>query len=91
VTPIAHDPKDDYLIALAREAAVDAIVSSDADPFLLKRIDRPTLSPSGADRGARARVNVLAKAFGGGAAGAETDVASSLRREGRWPLLAFRQ
>jgi predicted nucleic acid-binding protein len=42
VTPIAHDPKDDYLIALAREAAVDAIVSSDADLFLLKRIDRPT-------------------------------------------------
>lgn len=30
-TPATRDPKDDYLIALARQAAVDAVVSVDRD------------------------------------------------------------
>ncbi len=46
VTPTARDPKDDYLIALAREPAADAIVSGDADLLVLERIEPPILSPS---------------------------------------------
>jgi putative PIN family toxin of toxin-antitoxin system len=46
VSPIARDPKDDYLIGLAREAAADAIVSGDADLLVLERIEPPILSPS---------------------------------------------
>jgi len=46
VTPITRDPKDDYLIALAREAGVDAIVSGDADLVELDRADPPVVSPS---------------------------------------------
>jgi putative PIN family toxin of toxin-antitoxin system len=46
VSPITRDPKDDYLIALAREAAADVIVSGDADLLLLERIEPPILSPS---------------------------------------------
>jgi uncharacterized protein len=45
VSPITRDPKDDYLIALAREAAVDAIVSGDADLLVLEGIEPPILSP----------------------------------------------
>jgi putative PIN family toxin of toxin-antitoxin system len=45
VSPITQDPKDDYLIALAREAAADAIVSGDAD-LLLEGIEPPILNPS---------------------------------------------
>jgi putative PIN family toxin of toxin-antitoxin system len=46
VAPITRDPKDDYLIALAREAGVDAVVSGDADLLVLERIEPPILSPS---------------------------------------------
>jgi len=46
VSPIAHDPKDDYLIALAREAAADVIVSGDVDLLVLEGIELPILSPS---------------------------------------------
>jgi putative PIN family toxin of toxin-antitoxin system len=46
VTPIARDPKDDYLIALAREAAVDAIVTGDADLLVIERTDPPILTPA---------------------------------------------
>ena len=46
VTPITRDPKDDYLVALAREAGVDAIVSGDADLLELGRLDPPVVSPS---------------------------------------------
>jgi predicted nucleic acid-binding protein len=46
VSPIARDPKDDYLIALAREAAVDALVSGDADLLALAPFDPPIVSPS---------------------------------------------
>jgi len=45
VAPITRDPKDDYLIALAREAGVGAIVSGDADLLVLERVDPPILSP----------------------------------------------
>lgn len=44
--PIARDPNDDYLIALARAAHADAIVSGDEDLLVLERIDPPILSPS---------------------------------------------
>ncbi len=40
VTPIARDPTDDYLVALAREAGVDALVSGDTDLLVLEPIDR---------------------------------------------------
>jgi predicted nucleic acid-binding protein len=40
------DPKDDYLIALAREAGVDAIVSGDADLLVLDHLEPPVLSPT---------------------------------------------
>jgi putative PIN family toxin of toxin-antitoxin system len=43
---IARDPKDDYLIALAREAGVDAIVSGDADLLVLDHLEPPVLSPT---------------------------------------------
>ena len=46
VAPIARDPKDDYLIALADEAAADAIVSGDSDLLTLERIDPPILNPA---------------------------------------------
>ena len=45
VSPVARDPKDDYLIALAREAAVDAIVSGDADLLVLEQVRPPIVSP----------------------------------------------
>jgi putative PIN family toxin of toxin-antitoxin system len=43
---LARDPNDDYLIALAREAAADLIVSGDADLLVLDEIQPPILSPS---------------------------------------------
>jgi putative PIN family toxin of toxin-antitoxin system len=46
VTPITRDPKDDYLIALAREAGVDAIVSGDAHLLELEGVDTPIVSSS---------------------------------------------
>jgi predicted nucleic acid-binding protein len=46
VTPITRDPNDDYLIALARGAGVDAIVSGDADLLALERADPAVVSPS---------------------------------------------
>jgi predicted nucleic acid-binding protein len=45
VSAITRDPKDDYLIALAREAGVDAIVSGDGDLLVLEGIDPPIVSP----------------------------------------------
>jgi putative PIN family toxin of toxin-antitoxin system len=45
VTRVARDPKDDYLIALAREARVDAIVTGDADLLDLAQIEPLILSP----------------------------------------------
>lgn len=44
--PIARDPHDDYLIALARDAKADAIVSGDEDLLVLELIEPPILSPS---------------------------------------------
>jgi len=46
VTPIARNPSDDYLIALAREAEADAIVSGDADLLVLEHLELPIVSPS---------------------------------------------
>jgi len=46
VRPITRDPKDAYLIALARESAADAIVSGDADLLVLEGVEPPVLSPS---------------------------------------------
>ena len=43
---IARDAKDDYLIALAREAAADAIVSGDADLLVLTDLEPRVVSPS---------------------------------------------
>ena len=43
---IARDPNDDYLIALAREATADLIVSGDADLLVLDQIEPPILSPT---------------------------------------------
>ena len=45
VVAITRDPKDDYLIALAGEAGVEAIVSGDADLLDLERLDPPVVSP----------------------------------------------
>lgn len=46
VTPTTRDPKDDYLIALAREAGADAIVSGDADLLELDQVEPSVFSPS---------------------------------------------
>jgi putative PIN family toxin of toxin-antitoxin system len=45
VTPIARDPKDDYLIALARESAADAIVTGDNDLLVLDLLEPPVVNP----------------------------------------------
>jgi len=45
IAPIARDPNDDYLIALARNADADAIVSGDADLLTLEQATPPILSP----------------------------------------------
>lgn len=47
VPRIARDPTDDYLIALARAAEVDAIVSGDSDLTSLELPDLAVLSPRG--------------------------------------------
>lgn len=45
VAPTTRDPSDDYLVALARDARADAIVSGDADLLTLERAEPPVLSP----------------------------------------------
>jgi uncharacterized protein len=44
--PISRDPKDDYLIALARESSADALVSGDADLLMLEDNEPPVVSPT---------------------------------------------
>jgi putative PIN family toxin of toxin-antitoxin system len=46
LTALARDPGDDYLIALAREAAVDAIVSGDADLLVLGSVEPRIVTPA---------------------------------------------
>lgn len=46
VEPLVRDPKDDYLIALARTAAVDAIVSGDGDLIALNPTEPPVVTPA---------------------------------------------
>ena len=43
---ISRDPKDDYLLALARESAADAIVSGDADLLVLDDTEPPVVTPT---------------------------------------------
>lgn len=45
VAPITRDAGDDYLVALAREARADAIVSGDSDLLTLENATPPILSP----------------------------------------------
>ena len=45
VAPITRDPSDDYLVALARDARADAIVSGDADLLALEAAAPPILTP----------------------------------------------
>ena len=45
VTPVSRDPVDDYLIALARAARVDALVSGDEDLTSLELDDLDILTP----------------------------------------------
>lgn len=45
VTPVSSDPDDDYLIALARAAGVDALVSGDEDLTSLELGDLDILTP----------------------------------------------
>jgi uncharacterized protein len=47
VSRVARDPTDDYLIALARAAEVDTIVSGDLDLASLELPDLAVLSPRG--------------------------------------------
>lgn len=42
---MSRDPDDDYLIALARTARADALVSGDADLTDLDLTDLPVLTP----------------------------------------------
>jgi uncharacterized protein len=44
--PISRDPKDDYLIVLARESSADALVSGDADLLMLEDNEPPVVSPT---------------------------------------------
>ncbi len=44
--PISRDPKDDYLVALAREASADALVSGDADLLVLDGTVLPIVNPT---------------------------------------------
>lgn len=46
VDPIVCDPNNDRLIALAREAVVDVIVSGDTDLLVFERIEVPILGAS---------------------------------------------
>jgi len=43
---IARDPKDDYLIALACDAAADALVSGDPDLLVLDETEPPIVNPA---------------------------------------------
>lgn len=43
---VSRDPKDDYLIALARQAGADCIVSGDADLTVLADLVPPVRSPA---------------------------------------------
>jgi putative PIN family toxin of toxin-antitoxin system len=45
VPAISRDPKDDYLIALARNAGADCIVSGDQDLTRLTELQPPVLTP----------------------------------------------
>lgn len=45
--PLARDPSDDYLIALARAAGASALVSGDADLLALDLPRLPVLTPRG--------------------------------------------
>lgn len=45
VTPVRNDPDDDYLVALARAAGVDALVSGDEDLISLDLGDLDILTP----------------------------------------------
>jgi uncharacterized protein len=45
VTSVSTDPDDDYLVALARAAAVDALVSGDEDLTSLELADLRILTP----------------------------------------------
>ena len=44
--PVTRDPKDDYLIALAKSASVDAIISGDDDLLVLTDLIPPVMRPS---------------------------------------------
>jgi uncharacterized protein len=44
IEPLLRDPDDDYLVALAREAGAEAIVSGDKD-----LLDHPGLEPPAVD------------------------------------------
>jgi putative PIN family toxin of toxin-antitoxin system len=44
--PISRDPKDDYLIVLARESSADALVSGDADLLVLEDTELPVVNPT---------------------------------------------
>ena len=44
VEPLLRDPDDDYLVALAREASVEAIITGDRD-----LLDHPSLTPPSLD------------------------------------------
>lgn len=43
---VSRDPKDDYLVALARQAGADCIVSGDADLTVLDDLVPPVRSPA---------------------------------------------
>jgi putative PIN family toxin of toxin-antitoxin system len=45
--PVSRDPVDDYLVALARNADADALISGDADLTSLALADLPILTPRG--------------------------------------------
>lgn len=45
LTPVSRDPDDDYLIALARAAGVDALVSGDEDVTTHELDDLDILTP----------------------------------------------
>jgi uncharacterized protein len=44
--PISRDPKDDYLVALARASSADVLVSGDADLLVLENNEPPVRSPT---------------------------------------------
>ena len=43
VRPICRDPKDDYLLALAKAAKADLLVTGDADLLVLKKYGKTTI------------------------------------------------